>query len=124
MTDSLPSFPALQATVRENGAASSVTSLNANTTAVLVTALTGGAAIKWGNNQATSVFASVGGMSYDATLAANESRLFVVPRSSQAIPNQSGIQNPSMVGLNTSEGLFSGIATRSLGVGSVLLTEY
>lgn len=124
MTNSLPPFVALQATVRETGATSSVTALNSNTTAVLVTAQGGGAAIKWGTNQATSVFASVGGMSYDATLAANESRLFVVPRFSQALPNQSGIQSPSMVGLNTSEGLYSGIATRSLGVGSVLLTEY
>lgn len=124
MTESLPAFPALQATVRETGAASSVTSLNTNTTTVLVTALGGGAAIKWAGNQATSVFASVGGMSYDATLAANESRLFAVPRSVAGIPNWSGIQNPSMVGMNVEEGLYPGIATRSLGVGSVLLTEY
>ncbi len=124
MVNSLPPFPAIAVNMRESGAASSVWTLNANTTAVLVTAQGGGAAIKWAANQQTSVFASVGGQSYDATLAPNESRLFVVPRSVMGIPNYSAIQNPSIVGLNTSEGLYPGIATRSLGVGSVLLTEY
>jgi hypothetical protein len=124
MVNSTPAFQALQATVRENGAASSVTSLNTGTTAVLVTTVGGPAAIKWAGNQNASVFASVGGMSYDATLATNESRLFVVPRSVAAIANWSGIQSPSMVGMNVAEGLFPGIATRLLGVGSVLLTEY
>ena len=124
MVNSTPAFQALQATVRESGAASSVTSLNTGTTTVLVTAVGAAAAIKWAGNQATSVFASVGGMSYDATLAANESRLFAVPRSVAAIANWSGVQNPSMVGMNVSEGLFPGIATRSFPTGSVLLTEY
>ncbi len=124
MVASTPPFPAIQVNVRETGAASSVWALNANTTAVLVTAVGGGAAIKWGTNQATSVFASVGGASYDATLAPNESRLFAVPRSVMGIQNWSANQNPSIVGLNLSEGLYPAIATRSLGVGSVLLTEY
>lgn len=124
MTESLPPYPAIQVNVRETGVASSVWALNANTTAVLVTAMGGGAAIKWAANQAASVFASVGGMSYDATLAPNESRLFVVPRSVMGIPNYNANQNPSVVGLNVSEGLYPAIATRSLGIGSVLLTEY
>ena len=124
MTESLPPVIANQSTIRESGALSSVTALSTSTTAVLVTALGGGAAIRWAANQATSVFASVGGMSYDATLAPNESRLFVVPRSVAAIANWSAIQSPSIVGVNPEEGLYPAIATRSLGVGSVLLTEY
>jgi hypothetical protein len=124
MVQSHPPFPAIQVNMRETGVASSVWALNPNTTAVLVTAMGGGAAIRWAANQATSVFASVGGMAYDATLAPNESRLFAVPRSVMGIQNYSAIQNPSIVGLNLSEGLYPGIATRSLGVGSVLLTEY
>lgn len=124
MTESLPPFPAIQVNVRETGVASSVWALNANTTAVLVTAVNGGAAIKWAGNQATSVFASVGGMSYDATLAPNESRLFSVPRSVMGTANWNATQAPSIVGLNISEGLFPAIAARSLGIGSVLLTEY
>ena len=124
MLESFPPFPAIQVNMRETGVASSVWALNANTTTVLVTAVGGGAAIRWAANQQTSVFASIGGMSYDATLAPNESRLFVVPRSVMGINNTDTDGNPSIVGLNTSEGLYPGIATRSLGVGSVLLTEY
>lgn len=124
MVNSLPPYQSLQVNVRENGAASSAWGLNSNTTAVLVTPIGGGAAIKWGTNQETSVFASIGGMAYDATLAAGESRLFAVPRNTAGIPNWNNVGAPSLVGLNTSEGLFSVIATRSLGVGSVLLTEY
>lgn len=124
MTESFPPVTALQVNLRESGAASSVWTLNANTTAVLVTAVGAGAAIKWAANQQASVFASALGMSYDATLAPNETRLFVVPRSVMGLQNTSGIQNPSIVGLNASEGLYTGIATRSLGAGSVLLTEY
>lgn len=124
MVNSLPPFPALQSTLRESGALSSVSTLNANTTAVLVTAMTGGVAIRWAANQNTSVFASVGGVAYDATLAPNESRLFAVPRQTAGTANWNANQNPSITGLNISEGLYGGIATRSLGVGSVLLTEY
>lgn len=124
MTESLPPFPALQSTVRETGAVSSVTAFNQNATTLLVTAFGGGAAIRWAGNQATSVFASVGGMAYDATLAPNESRLFAIPKSVMGIASWNANQNPSMVGLNVEEGLYSGVATRSLGAGSVLLTEY
>lgn len=124
MTESLPNFPALQVNVRESGAISSVWALNANTTAVLVTAVTGAVAIRWAANQQTSVFGSVGGMAYDATLAPNESRLFVVPRSVIGLQNWNANQSPSIVSLNISTGLYPGIATRSLGAGSVLLTEY
>lgn len=124
MTDSFPPFPSNAVNLRENASASSVWSLNANTTAVLVTTIGTGAAIKWAGNQNASVFASALGASYDATLSPNSTRLFVVPRSVMGLPNVSGIQNPSIVGLNTSEGLYPGIAVRTLGVGSVLLTEY
>ncbi len=124
MTDSLPPFPALQATLREAGTTSSVTALNTGTTVIQVTAVGAPAAIRWAGNQATSVFASVGGVAYDATLPTNSTRLFVVPRSVMGIANWSGIQNPSMVGMNPEEGLYPAIATRVLGVGSVLLTEW
>lgn len=122
--ESIPAFPAVAVNLRENGSASSVWSLNANTTAVLVTTGGTGAAIKWAGNQAASVFASALGMSWDATVPPNSARLFVVPRSVQGIYNVSGIGTPSTVGLNQSEGLYPGIATRTLGIGSVFLTEY
>lgn len=122
MTSSPPQHVALQATTREAGATSSVTSLNANTTLVEVTAVGGAAVIKWGNNQATSVISAAVGANYDNSIGANQTRLFVVPRFAQAISNNSGIQNPSVVGYNTQEGLYNSIAT--IGVGSVLLAEF
>lgn len=124
MPDSFPPYPSNAVNLRENASASSVWSLNANTTAVLVTTIGAGAAIKWAGNQQASVFASALGASYDATLSPNSTRLFVVPRSVAGIQNWSGTQNPSILGLNQSEGLYPGIAVRTLGVGSVLLTEY
>jgi len=116
MAESLPPFPSNTANFRDNGSASSVWALNTNTTAVQVVATSFPVAIKWAGNQQVSVFGSVGGVSYDAVVPANWSQLFVVPRSVMGIA--------SNVGMNVSEGLYPAIATRSLGVGSVLLTEY
>lgn len=124
MSESFPPYPSNAVNLRENGSASSVWALNPNTTAVLITTIGTAAAIKWAGNQQASVFASALGASYDATMASNETRLFVVPRSVIGLQNTSGIQNPSIVGLNQSEGLYPGIATRTLGIGSILLTEY
>ncbi len=116
MEQSLPPFPANAQNTRENAGSSSVWSLNPNTTAVLVAAIGAPVAIKWAGNQAVSVLATGAASNYDATLTASSTRLFVVPRSVMGIA--------SNVGLNISEGLYPAIATQSLGVGSVLLTEY
>lgn len=116
MHNSPPAFPALATTVRENGSVSSVTSLNADTTVVEVTAVGGGAGIKWTNSQATSVVTAASGASFDNFVAAGTTRLLVVPRSSQAVA--------SIVGKNVQEGLYSAIAIKTNPVGSVLLTEY
>lgn len=121
-------FPALATLHRENATTSSVTNLNANTTSIEVTAATLGAAIRWvmqSNDTATSsVITAAGTAAFDNFIPAGVTRRFVVPRNSAAIPNYSGIQNPSVVGLNTSEGLYNGVATKSVGVGSVLVTQY
>jgi hypothetical protein len=122
MTNSPPQHVALQATARETAAVSSVTALNANCTLVEVTAVGGAAVIKWVNSQATSVISAASGANFDNSIGQGRTRLFVVPRFQQARPNDSGIQNPSVVGLNTQEGLYSAIAT--IGVGSVLLAQF
>lgn len=124
MIEALPPFPALAQNVRDTGAISSVWALNPNTTAVQVAAVGGPVVIKWVGNQAGSVFGSVAGANYDAVISQNSSRLFVVPRSVAGIANWNGQGTPSVQGLNISEGLYPAIATRSLGVASVLLTEY
>lgn len=116
-------FPALVTTARDNAAASSVTSLNANCTMIEVAAVGGSAAIRWSSASATtSVISAAGTANFDNAIPSNTVRRFVVPRESQAIPNYSGINSPSVVGLNVAEGLYTGVAT--IGVASVLLTQY
>lgn len=116
-------FPALATTNRENAAASSVTSLNANCTAVEVAAVGGNAAIRWSMATATtSVITIAGTANFDNYIPSGTLRRFVVPRQAQAIPNYSGINSPSVVGLNLQEGLYTGIAT--IGAASVLVTQY
>lgn len=101
---------------RENASASSVTSLTDLTSAVEVTAVGVGAGIRWAVNQATSVVTATSGTNFDNIVPVNTTRLFFVPRRTQAVPSISGI--------NSQEGLFANIATISMGVGSVLLAQY
>lgn len=124
LVDYPPAASAIGTTVRENASASSVTSLTANTTAIEVGAIGTGAAIRWAVNQATSVITAAGTANFDNFVPVNTVRKFVVPRRVQAIPNYQNAGAPSIVGLNTAEGLFANIATISAGIGSVLLTEY
>lgn len=112
-----PAASTFGSTHRENTSNSSVTSLSDNTSVVEVTAVGAGAAIRWATNQATSVVTAQGTANFDNVIAAGATRLFVVPRRVAAVPSISGI--------NSQEGLFSGIATKTIaGAGSVLLAEY
>lgn len=122
---SMPNSPvlstALATTTRENAAASSVTSLNPDTSVVEVTAIGTSAGIKWVTNQGASVqttssVTSIGVANYDNIVPVNTTRVIVVPRFQQGVS--------SIVGLNVQEGLYPAIATVSTGVGSVLLTQY
>lgn len=124
MTGIAVPFPALVAGNIENAIVSSVTAFNTNTTVIEIAAITAPVAIKWTNSQATSVITATGTSNFDNIIPAGVVRQFVVPRSSQAIPNYSGIQNPSVVGLNTAEGLYSAVAIKGTAIGSVLLTQY
>ncbi len=116
MVNSPPPFQALATTARDNASASSVTSFNDNTTTLEVSAVTTGVGIKWAANQATSVITEAGTANFDNYVAAGRTRIFAIPRTAQGVP--------SIVGLNTREGLFAAIATKSSGIGSVLLTQY
>lgn len=116
MQNSPPPFPAIATTARDNATASSVTSLNANTTTLEITAVTTGAGIKWATDQATSVITAAGTANFDNFLPAGTTKLFVIPRKTAGIS--------SIVGLNTQNGLYSNIATKSVGVGSVLVVQY
>lgn len=106
----------LGSVTRENASASSVTTLTDLTSVVEVTAIATAAGIIWATNQATSVITAQGTANFDNIVPPNTTRLFVVPRRVQAVPSISGV--------NTQEGLFALIATKSTGVGSVLLAQY
>lgn len=123
MPFSTPPFTANAVLARENASTSSTIGLNPNTTVVQVTTTGAPAAIKWGTS-VIGVSMAAGTANYDVTVPANESRLFVVPRFQQAVPNYSAIQNPSVVGMNRSEGLYTHMATISGGISSVFLAEY
>lgn len=128
LLDLPPNYQALATTARDNATVSSVTVLNSNTTTVEVAATTAPAAIRWSmatNTAASSsVITAAGTAAFDHYIPAGTVRRFVVPRNSQALPNYNANGSPSVVGRNTAEGLFSGIATKSAGVGSVLVTEF
>lgn len=112
-----PAFQAVSVLTRENAAASSVTSFHTNATVIEVTAVTTPAAIKWTNSQATSIVTAAGSTTdYDHIVNTSETRRFVIPRSSQAVTGPAA--------LVTQEGLFTGVATKSTGTGSVLLSQF
>jgi len=119
-----PSASAIGVTARDNASTSSVTALTANTTVLEVSAVTTGAVIKWATGQATSVISAGGTANFDNFIPANTTRLFVVPRATIGLPNMNNQGTPSIVGLNTSEGLFANVATKSVGVGSVLVAQF
>lgn len=116
MYNSPPPYPAIATTARDNATASSVMTFNANTTTLEVTAVTTGAAIKWATNQATSVITAAGTANFDNFIPANTTRIFAIPRQTAGVP--------SIVGLNAQNGLYSIVATKTVGVGSVLVAEY
>lgn len=113
-------YPALKVTVTDNGSASSVTALSSVTTVIEVAAVNSGAGIKWttAGSQGTSVITAAGTANFDNFIPAGVVRRFVVPRNTQSL------SNASISGINVQEGLYSAVAIKGGGVGSVLLTEY
>lgn len=113
-------FPALISTTVENNSASSVTSLNPNTTVIEISAVTAPVALKWSSaTVTTSVITAFGTSNFDNIIQAGVTRQFVVPR------NTAAIAPGSVVGLNVQEGLYTGVALKTAGtVGSILLTQY
>lgn len=104
----------------ENASASSVITLTDNTTSIEVTAATTAAVLRWvgvGDTQG-SVISAASGANFDNVIGANTVRRFVVPI-------ERFVQTPSTIGgANSMNGLFSRVAIKSTGIGSVLLSEF
>lgn len=110
----------------ENASTSSVITLTHDTTVLEIAAigaLPTGAVMRWvasvtGFGAATSVVSDAAGANFAHVIPNNSVRKF-------AVPIEKGYYAPSsMVGANIQNGLFRRVAIKSIGVGSVIVTEY
>lgn len=121
--EALQEFPAAVLAHRRsyssNASASSVISLDDRTTMLEITAGTVPAALKWiATSDTTASVVAVPGATanYDHIIPAGVQRRFVVPQETQAIT--------SIAGANVANGCYRRVAYMSLGVGSVLSSEF
>ena len=108
----------------ENGVASSVISVSADTTTIEITANGGAAIMRWvasADTQGSVIGIAGATANYDHVIPANTLRRF-------AIPIETTYQAPSsMVGANVQNGLYRRVAIKSaalLGLSSVLVSEF
>lgn len=109
---------ALVTVVSENGAVSSVITLNDNTTDIEIAAVSAPVAIRWiarGDTQG-SVLTVAGTANYDAFLQSNQTKRFIVPIET--------IGTSSVVGANIANGLYNRLAYKTVGIGSILSNQY
>lgn len=114
-------FRPLARITSENGTVSSVVSFTHDTTAIEIAAVGGAAAMRWvttGDTQASIVTVAGSTSNFDHIISTGTVRRFVIPIESQ------GLGNSSVVGVNRQEGLYQRVAYKSMGVASVLLSEY
>lgn len=110
--------PALVTRTSENATASSVVTLSDNTTMIELAAVGGTAVLKWIQTSDTtaSVISEAGTANYDHVIPSGQVRRFVVP--------QESIGTSSIVGANKQNGLYNRVAYKTVGVASVMTTEY
>lgn len=110
--------PAIVTITSENATASSVITLNDNTTDLEIAAVAVTGFVKWiGRSDTTaSVIAAAGTANYDVVIPANTVRRLVVPRETMG--------TSSIVGANIANGLYNRVAYKTAGIGSILTTQY
>lgn len=112
--------PAIVSTVSENATASSVITVNDNTTDLEVAAIGSTGFLKWISRTDTtaSVISSVGGQAnFDVIIPAGMVRRLVIPKETIGAGS-------SLVGANIQNGLYNRFAYKTGGVGSILATQY
>jgi len=113
----------------ENASASSVITLTQDTTVIEIATIAGisslvsGTVMRWvtsvaGSNASTSVISAAGTANFDHVIPTNTVAKFAVPIERQDTNPQ------SVQGANRLNGLYRRVAIKSIGVASVLLTEY
>ena len=122
--EALQNFPpvalAQQRYISENGTTSSVISVSDNTVSIEVAAVGTAAALKWIPlaNTNPSVITGVGTANYDHIISKDTVRQFAIPYET------TGASQGSVVGINRQAGLYQRVAIKSMGIGSVLTSEF
>ena len=107
----------------ENSSASSVISVTHNTTIIEIAAVGGPAVMRWVSSvvafgAATSVISAAATANFNHVIPTATVRRFAIPIERQDTNPQ------SVQGINRLNGLYNRVAIKSIGVASVLLTEY
>lgn len=114
-------FSSLARYTSENATVSSVISVSHDTTAIEIAAVGGSAAMRWvasGDTQASIVTVAGSTSNYDHIIPTGTFRRFVLPIET------AGLGQGSVVGINRGAGLYQRVAIKSMGIASVLLSEY
>ena len=114
-------FKSLARSAAENSSASSVITLSQDTTAVEVAAVGGAAVVRWITTADTeaSVISAAGTANFDHVVPTNTLRRFVIPIESMPATGYGSVQ-----GANRENGLYRRVAIKSVGVASVLTSEF
>lgn len=103
----------------ENATASSVITVTDNTTSLEVAAIGVAAALRWvttADTQASIITVAGATANYDHVIPAGTYRRFAIPVES--------MPQASIVGANKLNGLYNRVAIKSMGIGSVLTSEF
>lgn len=122
MQNSPPPFAAINRFGGENSSASSVITVSSITTAVEIAAVGGPAVMRWVTTADTqaSVVSAISGTNFDHVIPTGTLRRFVIPQ--ERTPTND--PTASVQGVNLQMGLYQRVAVKSVGVASVLTTEY
>ena len=116
-----PATPALQRDYNENNGTSSIITLNANTTNLEVGCQgASGAVLRWiavGDTAASVIGLPGTTANFDHFIPTNTVRKFVVPVETRGMSS-------SVVGANAQAGLYARVAVKSVGIASVITTQY
>lgn len=104
----------------ENSSVSSVISVAHTTTMLEVAAVGGAAVLRWiaTSDTEASIISAATGANFDHVISSGTVRKFALPK------ERAGATPASVQGINRAEGLYQRVAIKSIGVASVLLTEY
>lgn len=122
-SEAMQDFPAAVLAVRrttsENATASSVVTLNDQTTSLEIAAVGGAAAMRWvtsADTQGSVVTIAGATANYDHVIPSGTMRRFVVPQERAAIT--------SICGANVMNGLYARVAYKTMGIASVMVSEF